>query len=148
MSIELAALHKHWLAADAVNVHLRRSMKSSERLEAGDLPEPLAALAEQWSAFEVLRVWYSLLYVVVEGYQTLKLRDDAVDDLLGRGDYLQTLRLFRNATFHFQKDPFSPKILGFLTTPESETWVKELDQAFKRLFERELKIEEVLGELG
>ncbi|WP_312404853.1 hypothetical protein [Brevundimonas sp.] len=52
------------------------------------------------------------------------------------------------ATFHFQKDPFSPKILGFLTTPESEVWVKDFDRAFKRLFERELKIEEVLGKLG
>lgn len=148
MSIELAALHKHWLAAGAVNVHLRRSMKSPERLETGGLPEPLAAMAEKWSAFEVLRVWYSLLYVVAEGYQELKLHDDAVDGLLAQGDYLQTLRLFRNATFHFQKDPFSPKILGFLTTPESEVWVKDLDRAFKRLFERELKIEEVLGKLG
>lgn len=148
MDLRLASLHKHWVTADAVGLHLRRSLTSSDPIDSTGVPDELRGVAEKLSAFAVLSVWYSLLYVVVEGYQELKLRDDEIDELLDRNSYLNMLRLFRNATFHFQKDPFTPKILEFLTAGDSEVWVKELNIAFKRFFERELSIVEVLQGLG
>lgn len=108
------------------------------------MPEELRRVAEKLSAFSVLSVWYSLLYVVAEGYQELNIRDNDIDEILVRGSYLNTLRLFRNAIFHFQKDLFSPKIIEFLTADDSEVWAEELSLAFKRLFEGELSIVELL----
>ena len=139
----LVALHKHWVAADSINHHLRRSMKDS--LPAG-APKEIAELGQMMSAFAALGVWYSLLYVVVEGYRELGYHDADVDTLLANDEYVTALRLFRNATFHYQTDPLSPKLLGFLEAKDSETWIKELNHALKSFFERELKLDELLQE--
>ena len=61
-------LHKHWVTADSINYHLGRSMKGS-LLEGA--PKEFAALGQMMSAFAALGVWYSLLYVVVEGIVNL-----------------------------------------------------------------------------
>ncbi|RYG15490.1 MAG: hypothetical protein EON96_10525 [Caulobacteraceae bacterium] len=85
---------------------------------------------------------------MVEGYREMQLKDEAIDELLASGEYADNLRLFRNATFHFQKDPFSPKVLKFLQANESEIWVRELNRAFKKFFEKELPIENLAAEMG
>jgi hypothetical protein len=138
---QLAALHKHWVTADSINYHLGRSMKGS--LPEG-APKEFAALGQMMSAFAALGVWYSLLYVVVEGYRELGYHDAQVDTLLANDQYVTALRLFRNATFHYQTDPLSPKLLGFLEAKDSETWIKELNRALKDFLERELKLGELL----
>ena len=104
-------LHKHWVTADSINYHLGRSMKGS-LLEGA--PKEFAALGQMMSAFAALGVWYSLLYVVVEGYRELGCHDTHVDAFLANDQYVTALRLFRNATFHYQTDPLSPKLLGVL----------------------------------
>ena len=81
-------------------------------------------------------VFYGLLYVVVEGYQDLKYQDSAIDALLKKTHYTAALRRFRNATFHFQEDPFSPKLSEFLEAKDSEVWAKQLHVAFKTFFEK------------
>lgn len=45
--------------------------------------------------------WLSSLYVVVEGFKELNLADDIVLSLAEQ--HIDELRLFRNATFHFQR---------------------------------------------
>src|SRR5665648_392807 len=103
---KFAALHKHWCTADSVDYHLRRSVGSPETLPK-DVPKALADVAVQMSVFMAIGVWYSLLQVVVEGYKELDYQDNRIDGLLSQEEYVDALRRFRNATFHYQEDPIS-----------------------------------------
>jgi hypothetical protein len=44
----------------------------------------------------------------------------------------------RNATFHFQKEFFSPKMMHFIGSPDSVPWVRSLTEAFSEFFLREI----------
>jgi len=116
-----------------------------------DVPKALADVAVQMSVFMAIGVWYSLLQVVVEGYKELDYQDNRIDGLLSQEEYVDALRRFRNATFHYQEDPISPKLLEFLTATESERWINQLNVAFRSFFEeklRELGMEEMLATFG
>ena len=92
------------------------------------------------STFYVLSVWYSLLYVVVEGFQSLRLHDQSVDELLAEEKYIDALRRFRNGTFHYQEEIIPKKLLDFVAVPESGRWIERLNGALNSFFIRELKI--------
>ncbi len=143
--IKIAVLHKHWLHADSINARMRASVREAK--EAGISPDVLH-FAESHSLFLALSVWYALLYVVVEGYCELKLKDKKIDALLLNETNVQLLRRFRNAIFHYQQEPFSEKLLGFLQEKDTEKWMRDLNLAFKLYFERELKIEELMEEVA
>lgn len=78
---------------------------------------------------------YSGIYLVIEGWKDLKLSDSRIDKLID-SPFVDRLRLFRNATFHYQKDPMSWKHLQFLGTEEEETekWLNELYSELSRFF--------------
>lgn len=81
--------------------------------------------------------FYSAIYLVIEGWKELKLSDSKVGKLIDSPN-TDRLRLFRNATFHYQKEPISPKLLQFLGTPEeaTEKWINELYEAFGTFFKQ------------
>jgi hypothetical protein len=54
----------------------------------------------------------------------------------------------RFRTFHFQKDPLSPKLREFLEAKDSENWSHELYAALKAFFERNLPIKEFTDSLS
>ena len=135
LNADLVALHRHWLLADAVRYHGQRPSTSSEVL-----PPELDTLALLASSFGVMQIWYGLLYVVIEGYQERKLSDAVVDALLADKDHVDALRRLRNATFHFQQDPFTPKLWDYLIAPGSEVWIRDVNAAFRSFFERDLGI--------
>ena len=78
---------------------------------------------------------YSGIYLVIEGWKDLKLSDPKIDELLD-SPFVDRLRLFRNATFHYQKDPMSWKHLQFFGTEEEQTekWLNNLYSEFERFF--------------
>jgi hypothetical protein len=78
---------------------------------------------------------YSGIYLVIEGYRDLDLHDPEIDELL-TSPYVDRLRLFRNATFHYQKDLLSIKHLQFFGTGDDKTeeWIGTLYRAFERFF--------------
>jgi hypothetical protein len=133
----LAALYRHWLTADAVNHHLRRSMQQPEPVPPGLSAEWMQA-GTFMSGVSVMSVWYSLLFVVVEGYIELSCQDAEVNALLANEDYVNLLKRFRNATFHYQADFLSPKLGDFLAAEGSSKWIQSLNRALKAFFEREL----------
>ena len=133
----LIALHKHWCTADAV----KQFVSARLPVEPTTLNKPLEDCGQQQSMFFRLSVWYSLIYVVVEGYRDLGLKDEKIEALLSDSVKVESLRRFRNAVFHFQEDPIGPKLMEFLETEESETWVRELNVAFKAFFERKLPVQ-------
>ena len=144
--IKLAALHKHWCIADAVRVVADSpEVKPDEEAEAiKKFGLEFAMLGQQASLMARISVWYSLLYVVVEGYRDLKQNFQPLDDVLEKEDYVNLLRLFRNATFHYQEDPLNEKLLGFLAKPDSETWIRSLNKQLQAYFMQALPIKDTL----
>lgn len=78
---------------------------------------------------------YAGIYLVIEGWRDLGLKDDKIEALL-RSPSVDRLRLFRNATFHYQRDILSWKHLQFFGTEEerTEVWLGELYREFERFF--------------
>jgi len=78
---------------------------------------------------------YAGIYLVIEGWKNLKLTDPKIDELLS-SPFVDRLRLFRNATFHYQKDLMSFKHLQFFGTEEEKTeqWLNNLYLEFERFF--------------
>ncbi|MGI2069249.1 hypothetical protein [Shewanella baltica] len=142
MKSSMVALHSHWLNADAVKVVINTSISIDE-----SFPCEIQKLSQLHSSFRRVSVFYSLLYVVVEGYQELKSFDEKVDLLLEAEDFVNALRLFRNATFHYQKAPIPEKAMKFLEADNSEYWIQELHSAFRQYFEKQLPIQETMAEL-
>ncbi|WP_206742338.1 hypothetical protein [Vibrio parahaemolyticus] len=62
-------------------------------------------------------------------------------------DFVDALRLFRNATFHYQKAPIPEKAMKFLETENSENWIQDLHVAFRQYFEKQLPIRETMEKL-
>jgi vacuolar-type H+-ATPase subunit C/Vma6 len=83
-----------------------------------------------------LQYSYAGIYLVIEGYRDLGLHDPDLDELLA-SPFVDRLRLFRNATFHYQKDLISMKHLQFFGTEEEKTeqWIGMVYKAFERFFQ-------------
>jgi hypothetical protein len=58
------------------------------------------------------------------------------------------LRLFRNATFHYQKQAIPEKAMNFLELKESEVWIRELHLSFRLFFEEALPIKQMMEQLN
>ncbi len=140
----LATLHRYWLTADSILERMRLDIPHKPGPGIEKFPADLLEIGQWHSRLLTLSVFYGLLFVVVEGYQELKLIDDTLDALLAEGEYVALLKRFRNGVFHFQKDPFDDRLLEFLVEEGSETWTKKLHAAFNRFFVRQLPIQEQL----
>ena len=143
--LPLLALHRHFLAADAVKQFLFVAVPVDQKTSR--LREDILDLAQVWSSMLRLQIFYALMYVVVEGYRELGCQDSTVDSLLVKSHFVEGFKRFRNANFHFQGDPFSPKLLEFLDAEGSEKWAHDLYSALKAFFEKQLPIQEYLDNL-
>ena len=80
--------------------------------------------------------WYGSLYVVVEGWEELKLEDQIISKLLNEHqDLKDLLRRYRNAVFHFQPKLLDNRLTGFGKTKDnSHLWIELLHRQFVRFF--------------
>lgn len=140
---KLIALHMHWCIADSVKQFISADLSTD-----GDAPFPheIRAVGEFYSRIHRLSTWYALLYVVIEGYKELQLRDETIDALLAEEELVDALRRFRNSIFHYQENPMSGKYLRFIEAESSHVWPWKLNAAFKAFFEKMLPIESQLEE--
>ncbi|MEJ6122439.1 hypothetical protein MT390_11295 [Vibrio sp. 2-Bac 85] len=85
-----------------------------------DLPKEMLQFKEMHSSFSRLSVFYGLIFVVIKGYIELDFANEGVDLLLTNESFCRCMRLFRNATFHYQKQaiPEKAKIIRFLNIIE------------------------------
>jgi len=89
--------------------------------------------------------YYGTLYVVVEGFCDLKLRDTAVEKLL-RSPHTDALRRSRNGAFHFQKEYLTPKLLDpYLGEDDFVDWAFSLHDALRACINRELTAARLLS---
>ncbi|HEX8843958.1 MAG TPA: hypothetical protein VF791_04915 [Pyrinomonadaceae bacterium] len=78
--------------------------------------------------------WYGALYVLIEGWRDLGLKDEKIDGLIG-SPYVDLLRRYRNAVFHFQKKFSDKRFMDLmLAGKESVEWVSALHREFGRFF--------------
>jgi hypothetical protein len=71
------------------------------------------------TAFVWLTYYYSSLYVVINAWQELKLRNPLIDFLLEHQQgVVSLLRRFRNGVFHYQQELENPKLAQLLHTGE------------------------------
>ena len=142
--IELAALYKHWCIADSIKQFITAEVAIPENAQ---LPADFVKAAQLHSSFMRLSVWYSLLRVVVEGYQELKLSDPKVDEYLLKTEYVEALRRFRNAMFHYQANPLSDKLMAFLLLEDATDWARGLNKALEACLRKLLPIEKTIERL-
>lgn len=96
--------------------------------------DPEALLADMYMSF-----WYGELYVVVEGFQDLKLSDPTIDPLLASPN-LALLKRYRNGVFHYQRDYFDDRFLDFMQKGKSSAaWAASLTESMGEHLLRELK---------
>ncbi len=85
--------------------------------------------------FHYMSYWYSALFVVVEGWQELKLQDARIDALLSDASKLGLLRRYRNGVFHFQKKYFDDRFVDLISKDDGfVTWIRNLNQEIGRWF--------------
>jgi len=97
-------------------------------------PEDLVFVA-QMDAFIWVSYWHGSLYVVVEGWRELGLRDAEIDGLL-LSQYVDVLRRYRNGTFHFQRRYMGNQFSELFKQGDAiVTWVRQLSAAFKRFID-------------
>jgi hypothetical protein len=113
----------------------------SHVMELPDIPGDDAIAKRLWfqASFAYTAMWLSLLYVVVEGWEELKLHDPKVSELLTSPNR-EFLRRLRNGAFHFQSDYFDKRFTDFLD-PKGETsqWARRLHGAIGEWFASKAK---------
>ena len=146
---KLAALHRHWIVADAVRVVLQQKTITPEREELAikRFGVEFVTFGQHASMVFRMQVWYSLLYVVVEGYRDLGEHYEPLEEVLAKVEYVDLLRRFRNATFHFQADPLNDKLINFLDKKDSEIWIRNLNKQLEAFLTQALPTEEAIEKM-
>ncbi|MFJ1270157.1 hypothetical protein ACD661_16495 [Legionella lytica] len=139
-NIKLESLYGHWVNFNDIWTLVSFSYSNEDKL----LPEDLFTLTNLNQQFFRLAVSYGLLYVVIEGYQSIKIKDEDIDLALSNIDFVDKLRLLRNAIFHYQNKPLPEKLMKFILTDGSSEWISDLRKKFELFFISHLPIEELI----
>ncbi len=124
---KLNAFFEYWFMANEMKRLWFETFPAG--VEGIDSPENATAVARR--AILQMRLWYSSLYVVAEGYQELTdsgdlARSDDEDELLENSEGVDGLRLLRNATFHFQPSWGHQKCIAFFHRQGRAHWIRTL----------------------
>jgi len=124
---EVFNLYKYFIWAD-------RMKKAFDGLLQQNIQEmiPHARFELEYNLY--MSYWFGGLFVVIEGWQQLRLTDKKIGALLNSPN-VELLRRYRNGVFHFQKDYFDERFLGFLRDGISRIeWMRKLHREFNRFF--------------
>ncbi|MCK4798503.1 MAG: hypothetical protein KAT05_14070 [Spirochaetes bacterium] len=83
-------------------------------------------------------IWYGLLYVVIEGWQELKLTDDKINELL-ESNNVGLLKRYRNGVFHYQKEYNDKRFENFFKESGTVEWIRSLNREMGRWFLENLR---------
>lgn len=88
--------------------------------------------------YAYLDYWYAFLYILIEGYKKLGLRDSNIDNTLN-GSHSTYLKKYRHAVFDFKKDYGGVALKKeFLTSEKPVEWVSTLHESFRVFIGSEL----------
>jgi hypothetical protein len=125
--IALAALHRYYMwSLTLKEVFLREVEEGSSHLD------PRTIMASKTTA--LMSHWYGAIYVVIEGWQDLRLSDEAINTLL-ESPNVAPLKRYRHGTFHYQRDYLDDRFLDFIDVGTAAAeWVQTLSEEFGRFF--------------
>lgn len=129
---DIITLHRYWIWANALRTHFDKRLMDNSKEKRKDI----SWFADYQGVF--LSHWYAALFVVIEGWMQMNLRDPVIDDLLGSPN-VDLLRRFRNGVCHFQPNYLDDKFVEFMAEPTTVTWVRTLNTEFGRYFLQTLK---------
>ena len=116
-------LHRYFIWANRMRTHF------DQVISEGDLDG-----TRETESLLYMSYWYGGLYVVIEGWQALKLSDSIIDELLTSPN-VNLLRRYRNGVFHFQPEYNDARFDQFMTQGVDQvTWVRTLNEQFGRYF--------------
>src|SRR3954462_6111932 len=131
----LTAVYKKFLWADALRRRYELMFVRDREFPQGAPAEgSVAPFEEAFEADMHLCLWYSMLYVVIEAWPSVREKDDTVKSLL-RSENTKLLKDFRDATLHptdWRDDRLFPLIAK---GKESYDWANDLTNAFRQFFE-------------
>lgn len=130
--MHLASLYRYFIWADRLREYFEKAIVTSKEME--------SSLESMWADDYGLFMshWYGALYVVVEGWKGMGLKDPVVDKLL-ESTNVDLLRQFRNGAFHFQKEYFDNRFTKFwYDSKQTVHWVRKLNIALGRFFLKEM----------
>jgi len=81
--------------------------------------------------------WYAALFVVVEGWEAIKVSDSEIN-VLSTSPNVDLLRRFRNRVCHYQRNYNDPRFLDLWQAQGVVPWVRQLNLAFGRYFLQKL----------
>ncbi len=139
--LDIYSLYNFWLVANSIKEVI--NLGNRKEVHASNFPQEVIDFVKVQDSFVKIQLWYAHLYVVVEGYQELKLEDENIDRLLKNVGTMNNLRLLRNGLFHFQKGSiltFNEKRVPFLLETGSEKWIHNLNSAFESFFIKKLDL--------
>lgn len=134
------ALHRYFIWANGMRRHFQALVP-----EIAKNPSPDRFSDEVIHADMYMSLWYGELYVVIEGYRQLRLSDATIDALLNSRN-VELLQRYRNGVFHFQKNYFDDRFLGFMRdATEPVEWITALNEAFSSFFLKRFADERGVG---
>jgi len=130
--MHLASLHRYFIWANRFREHFEKAILTLEDSESS----VESTWADDYGLF--MAHWYGALYVVVEGWKELGLKDLVIDGLLESSN-VELLKRFRNGAFHFQKEYFDSRFTNFWNdSKQTVPWVRQLNSAFSQFFLKEM----------
>lgn len=120
-------LHRYYIWANKFRTHFDRIKIDVSPPEFN----PLVWFVGEGGLF--LSYWYSALYVVIEGWQSLGFKDAEIDTLLASPN-VDHLRRYRNGVCHFQPKYLDDRFIEMMRSSDSVQWVRSLNSAFGRFF--------------
>lgn len=88
----------------------------------------------KWYFYAIMSQWYASVWVVIEGWKKLKLKDAIIDNILEEySDYCTLLRQYRNCIFHYQENITDKRFIALFEKGEEQAfWIEVLCQEFQR----------------
>ena len=118
-------LHRYFIWSDRMRVHFKQRHKTRPKIDESEF---------DIDSFLYMSYWYASMYVVIEGWKELGLSDAKIDNLL-KSSNVDLLKRYRNGVFHFQKDYFDERFMGFIDSGwDAVNWIYELREEFSRFF--------------
>ncbi len=128
---EIITLHRYFIWADRMKVHFDEVLKKfGSKAVSGDSTKKKEGI----EIFLYMSLWYGTFYVLIEGWQELKLSDDKIDALL-KSKNVDLLRRYRNGVFHFQKEYYDDRFMKLMKEGQDiANWIRNLRDEFSRWF--------------
>jgi hypothetical protein len=96
----------------------------------------ISVLPESWKWWAFMSQWYASLWVVVEGWKTLKIEDREIDYLISEHpQYCLLLKKFRHSVYHCSPTLLDERSLEFVRQGQVAVyWAAALHEEFKRYY--------------